>query len=78
MIFIAVPGDSRCILSGVRHILGAYRITVHRGVVESRQVDGGDNVFADIETNRVKDVLRKGSKRRHAAEQILPMSLHRP
>ena len=78
MIFIAVPGDSRCVaalpaaispttgrlsgalLAGFRHILGTHRVAVHGRIVESRQVDRGDDVFADIQADRVENVLAEG------------------
>ena len=50
----------RCILAGFRHILGTHRVAVHCGIVESRQVDRGDDVFADIQADRVENLLAEG------------------
>ena len=47
----------RLVLSGFGHVLGSYRIAIHGRVVESRQVDRRDDVFADIEIHRIQDVL---------------------
>src|SRR5215211_401499 len=51
----------RRILGGLTDILSAYRITIHGRIVESRQVNTGHDVFADVEAYPVEDVLAEGA-----------------
>src|SRR5687768_7331490 len=58
----------RCVLAGFRYILGTDCVAVHCGIVESRQVNRGDDVLADIQANRVENLLAEGPEWVHAAE----------
>src|SRR6188768_1863222 len=66
----------RVILGSFCYVFSTYGIAIHGRVVESWQIDRGNNVLTNIQVHCVKDVLAEGPQRGHTAEQVLPMSLH--
>src|SRR5215212_8179890 len=47
----------RRMLRRLSHILGAYGVAVHGRIVESWEVDGGNDVLTDVEAYCIQDVL---------------------
>jgi hypothetical protein len=63
--------DRRRSLGGTRHVLGSHRVPVHRGVVERRDVDVGDDVRGQHAAERLERADALGGKRRDAREYVL-------
>ena len=68
----------RAVLLGVGDVRGPDRVAVHGRVFEARQIDGGDDLLAQREIQGIQQLLPERGQLLYAAEQVVPMRLHRP
>ena len=50
----------RRILASFCHVLGTHGVAVHGRIVESRQIDRGNDVFADVQADCIENLLAEG------------------
>src|SRR5690606_21860232 len=66
------------LLVGALHVPGAYRVAVHRAVVEGRQRGGDGDVLQQDAALRVEEMELDGLQRADATEDVLQVLLDRP